>query len=1176
MSSAAAGQASSSSSSPASQFRYDVFLSFRGSDTRYGFVSHLYNALKEKGVSTFKDDQKLERGKLISPEILRVIELSRFSIVVFSKDYASSPWCLEELQIIIQCMEHENKSHTVIPVFYSVDPSDVGEVRNSYAASFAQHEMDFPDDAEMLRNWKAALKKAAELSGWDSRHKEEPALIQEIVEDVVNKLGRRFSNKPSGLVGIERRIKDMELLLSTGLVDVRVVGIWGMAGIEKRGLDHLRRKLLSALIAEDGLRILDKNLDVLMSGRLRNKCILVVLDDVSNVNQLTSLAGDRDWFGPGSRIIITSKDKHLLEQHEVDSVYEAKPLSESESLQLFCQHAFKKRSRMQEFMGLSRSVVNYARGLPLALQVLGSSLFNMDRGDWESKLKALEDFPPQDIVQILRQSFDVLDRSEKNIFLDVACFLKGEDEEYVVSILEGCGSSARYGLKVLLRKSLITIQDNKVWMHDLLQQMAREVVRQESLNEVGRRSRLWNHLDVCDVLVQNTGTKDVESIVLDLSKVRENMSLKGGAFHKMNRLRLLKICYPHHSGGSEYVLNKEPSLDMDENRGNDAQLSGKFKPLVRKLESLRVMDTTTEGSSRLHMASKLTALSNELRSLHWHGYPFESLPANFYPRNLVEFNLSFSSLKNLWRGNKVFDKMKYMKVSYSQKLTHLPDFSGGQNLEILILESCVKLIEVHPSVGFLRKLAYLNLKGCRSLLYLPPTIGMTSLETLVLSGCSKLNKFPELEGDMGRLSELLLDGTDISELPASIQKLTGLVTLSVTGCKRLEFIPEGVGHCRGLTILRLTGCENLRRVQFELSLLENLEEFHGEGTALELSHLIGGGYLKKLKVFTLRRSGKSPLSLIQTPRRDPFPVMEPSASVGSPHFIHYAVFQKLSSLTSLDLSYCNLPNLLCDLTQLACLTKLDLSGNHFTRLFNGALPRNLQVLIVSSCKNLYSIPTLPPATYCLEASNCQSLGWMEPPGGNESARMRGINLMNCLELGANTEAQVAVELIKTHAHQTPAHPVSELSIIIPGSKIVEEWRRYEHMHSMTTVVELPPEYHDYPLKGVALWVTFNVESFTARANLSLDFHFRSGGENIISEVGFVVSKGTEVRTMHMWLRFVPVLLFKSIRNRDYPTPVDLVIVTNSSDLSVNSCGLYPICQDQQGKLLDVIPSSTGL
>ncbi|CAN1342514.1 Disease resistance protein RUN1 [Linum perenne] len=483
-SSSLAPVAASSSSRPPRRLKYDVFLSFRGNDTRHSFVSHLYHALNEKGIATFKDDRDLERGKPIE-EILLAIQQSRFSIVVFSRNYASSSFCLDELQTIVE----EETPHALLPIFYGVEPDDVSNVDNSscYAESFAKHKKDFPD--HKLEIWKASLRKAANQSGWCSYNKD----------------------------------------------DVRMVGIWGMPGIGKKtiakavydhishefeaccflesvreevekaaGLNHLRNILVSSLM---GLRILDvKNWDALREGRFRQRRVLVVLDDVSDIGQLQTLAMDRKLFGPGSRIIITTRDKQVLEQHEVDSIYEPKPLSDVESLRLFRQHAFSKNKK-EGAVESSQRFVDYCKGIPLVLKLVGRSLFNKDNSIWESRLNALEEDPPEDIINFLtRASFDVLETTVKSIFLDIACFCKGEDEDYVVSILEGRGCPTRHGLEVLRQKCLISRQEgntNKVWMHDLMQQMGRKVVRQESWTDVGMRSRLWSAQEICPLLAKN-------------------------------------------------------------------------------------------------------------------------------------------------------------------------------------------------------------------------------------------------------------------------------------------------------------------------------------------------------------------------------------------------------------------------------------------------------------------------------------------------------------------------------------------------------------------------------------------------------------------------------------------------------------------------------------------------
>ena len=161
--------ASSSSSSTTSGFKYDVFLSFRGRDTRKNFTDHLYAVLNQKGIFTFRDDEKLERGTFIAPELLRAIEESRFAIVIISQNYASSSWCLAELAKIVECMEKERL--IILPVFHYIDPSDVRNLSKTFGEAFAKHEERYKDNIEEVHRWKAALTKVASIAGWDLRDK---------------------------------------------------------------------------------------------------------------------------------------------------------------------------------------------------------------------------------------------------------------------------------------------------------------------------------------------------------------------------------------------------------------------------------------------------------------------------------------------------------------------------------------------------------------------------------------------------------------------------------------------------------------------------------------------------------------------------------------------------------------------------------------------------------------------------------------------------------------------------------------------------------------------------------------------------------------------------------------------------------------------------------------------
>ena len=149
------------SCSSTAPYMYNVFLSFRGEDTRYNFTSHLYEALRDKGFNTFIDDVNLQRGEEISTELLKAIELSMISIVVFSENYASSTWCLKELVKILEC---KNFDQLVLPVFYKVNPSEVRKQEGKFGIALTEHEEKH--NKYTIQSWRAALTKASDLAGF--------------------------------------------------------------------------------------------------------------------------------------------------------------------------------------------------------------------------------------------------------------------------------------------------------------------------------------------------------------------------------------------------------------------------------------------------------------------------------------------------------------------------------------------------------------------------------------------------------------------------------------------------------------------------------------------------------------------------------------------------------------------------------------------------------------------------------------------------------------------------------------------------------------------------------------------------------------------------------------------------------------------------------------------------
>ena len=158
-------EGASSSSFTHQPKKFDVFLSFRGEDTRLGFISHLYNVLCQRGINTFIDDN-LQRGEETSVGLLKVIESLKISIIVFSENYASSKWCLDELAKIVEC---KKKDQLVLLVFYNIDPSEVRNQKEKFGEALSKHEEKLKD--YKVQSWREALFEVANISGWHYKHR---------------------------------------------------------------------------------------------------------------------------------------------------------------------------------------------------------------------------------------------------------------------------------------------------------------------------------------------------------------------------------------------------------------------------------------------------------------------------------------------------------------------------------------------------------------------------------------------------------------------------------------------------------------------------------------------------------------------------------------------------------------------------------------------------------------------------------------------------------------------------------------------------------------------------------------------------------------------------------------------------------------------------------------------
>ncbi|XP_039686485.1 TMV resistance protein N-like [Medicago truncatula] len=375
--------------------------------------------------------------------------------------------------------------------------------------------------------------------------------IVDRISDLLNKTDLFISDNP---VGIQSRVKDVINCLDFGSNGVQLVGMWGMGGVGKttiakavynkigrefegrsflanirevwkqdgRQIMGLQEQLLSDICKEKTkISYIDKGKNTL-KDKLCGKRVLIVLDDVSTLDQLNTFCGSHEWFGKGSVIIITTRDLVLL-RGRVNRIYIMTVMNESESIELFSWNAFKQARPKVDFSEISMNVVKYSGGLPLALEVLGRNLFARGVTEWQCVLEKLKRIPNAQVQKKLRISYDDLeDADEQEIFLDIACFLIGMDRNDVILILNGCGLHAEIGISVLVERSLVSVDDkNRLGMHDLLRDMGRGIVREESPKSPEKRSRLLYPEDVIDVLSKQTGKESVMGLALKLPKANK-------------------------------------------------------------------------------------------------------------------------------------------------------------------------------------------------------------------------------------------------------------------------------------------------------------------------------------------------------------------------------------------------------------------------------------------------------------------------------------------------------------------------------------------------------------------------------------------------------------------------------------------------------------------------------
>ncbi|CAL9238474.1 unnamed protein product, partial [Arabidopsis halleri] len=417
-------------------------------------------------------------------------------------------------------------------------------------------------------------------------------------------------------------------------------------------------------------------------GRLGDRKVLLVLDDVDRLAQLEALAKNVKWFGPKSRIIITTEDRGLLNAHGIDHIYKVNFPSNNEALQMFCMYAFGQKTPKDGFYELACEITYIVGELPLGLKVIGSHFRGLSKEQWSMEISRLRTNLDGEIESILKFSYDALCDEDKDLFLHIACLFYLVDIKILEELIGQRFKDLRRRLYVLEEKSLISIEYEYIKMHNLLAQLGKEIIRKE-FREPGKRQFLNDYKDICEVVSTNTG-----SVVGINSNFGLNITEK--AFEGMPNLQFLRVRY------------------------------------------------NSDHPNIISSSGPLTFISPKLRLIDWWYFPMTSLCFINNLEFLVELSMPYSKLEKLWDGIKLLRNLKLMALSYSKNLKELPNFSMATSLEWLNLMRCSSLVELPSSVGNLTNLQELSLERCSRLVSLPQL--PDSLMFVNAENCESLEK----------------------------------------------------------------------------------------------------------------------------------------------------------------------------------------------------------------------------------------------------------------------------------------------------------------------------------------------------------------------------------------------------------------------------------------------------
>ncbi|GLJ22686.1 hypothetical protein SUGI_0427310 [Cryptomeria japonica] len=644
----------------------------------------------------------------------------------------------------------------------------------------------------------------------------EAQLVKKVVNDIIKTLDRvplEVAKYPVGLETVKKAV--IQKLHLDSAQTVIKVGIWGIGGIGKTtvakavynevygsfnatsfvfnvrstSLTKLQGQILKDLVNYEKEPPCVEEGKFLLRHRLRGIRILVILDDVDDRVQLDALAGL--WLSRGSRLIITSRDKHILNaaQISLEYIFQISGLQKTEGLQLFCWHAFLRPSPIPSYEDLSKRIVEACKGHPLSLEVIGAFLYGKQNDtDIECWKETLDNIAiNRDIFKTLKISYSGLSAEEREIFLDVACFFIGEGTTNPILFWKSMYKNVHTTITNLSMKLLIKIDEKGVFdMHDLVRDMGRIIAKKG-------KTRQW----------QMTQSSSLFDIVSNINKSGLHLYKSYPGWRKMLCTPSLRYLHLEHvqiednmesfHANLRWLRVDSCSISSTKHSSNlfkEANLAIKKKStsVVRSKSQLRILDIT--DCSSLEKFPDTIGNLTELQSLKL--CRFQMLTC--IPNTIA--NLS---------------QLLYLNLTYCENLSYLPETIGNlSQLQYLNLTYCENLSHLPDTIGNLLQLQYLNLSRCLMLECLPNTIAnLSQLLFLNLTYCEGLSYLPETIGSLSQLQYLNLSCCKILiGLPDSIGKLSQLKQLSLSWCERLQSLPESISNLSKLERLDLLSCSS--------------------------------------------------------------------------------------------------------------------------------------------------------------------------------------------------------------------------------------------------------------------------------------------------------------------------------------------------------------------------------